>query len=137
MSYIKRAYDLIHTETVNYWAYRIAETDERITDDIKRELKNELWQDDKIIVYLEQLKELCMYDLGGNLLEDALELFGKRVLNNEFISSQIHLFPDKTVSAFNLPKDIDDVIDDRFYDSMRLCKSFEDLEKRVERSNEW
>lgn len=137
MSYIKRAYDLIHTETVNYWAYRIAETDERITDDIKRELKNELWQDDEIIVYLEQLKELCMYDFGGNLLEDALELFGKRVLNNEFISSQIHLFTDKTVSAFNLPKDIDDVIDDRFCDNMRLCKSFEDLEKRVERSNEW
>lgn len=138
MSYIKRAYDLIHTETINYWAFRIAETDERITDDIKRELKNELWQDDNIIVYLEQLKDLCGYTMHDySILNDTLELFGKRVLNNEFISSQIHLLPDFIVSKHNLPKNLDDIIDDRFYIDMKLCKSFEDLEERVERSNAW
>lgn len=137
MSYTKRAYDLIHTSLINKWADKIANyLCEPTSDDLKK-IKKNLEDAPSEILYLEQHLAFSERIEETEILSNTVELFARRYEERGHFFHPLDFFSTNSVITFDLPRNIDDVIENTLAKAMDECKDFKELEERVERGCRW
>lgn len=137
MSYTKRAYDLIHTSLINKWADKIANYLSEPTSEDLMKIKKNLEDAPGEILYLEQHLALSKRIGETEILSNTVELFARRYEQNGNFFHPLDFFSTISVRAFDLPHNIDDVIENTLAKAMDECKDFKELEERVEKGCRW